>query len=584
MAYYFGKGQEKQPQAQATTSPMLAPRTPTGTQDVVSATALGVNVDPACIEGCRADRQNCIRGCEGRAEDPDCRGRCNEEFRKCKIDCEEPERTELACRNRKCVPVREGQGDEECMNSVAWADCGAECETDADCPEGQQCINGECVVTALYCCKKCIEGEIRQVQSATPCTPPISYSCDDPNDPQCGGACTSDEECQQQYGSNWRCVDGICKEFEYECETDADCKQYGEEYVCDNGVCKKIVTKRCTTDQECIDAWGEGYICKDGECVKEDGNGNGEGCEGGYKKPAGENCAFSYETKAFEGEAWCCPVEHPEIGEWEWPPEMQDAYEQLMAYFSELMGLGPYGGLGQFQLPDYLKDLFPQYAERAEGLLTPYELPEDIQNLMASLSGRAGEFLGKRPGYGEAAIQQMFGKGFEDIRAREQRMREQGSDWLKSQGLVGTGEGAGAMGDIAWQSEADITDLMRDIFLAGEEQKRADLYGYTGAAQDIVDRLSGLRFGEEQTSLGRLGEARGLTGQIGQMLFGEEAANMGRLGYGMDLKRMAQSIFGQGMDYNKIIEAINAARRGENQGALALIMQYLLGMGNLWSQ
>ena len=46
---------------------------------------------------------------------------------------------------------------------------------------------------------------------------------------------------------------------------------------------------------------------------------------------------------------------------------------------------------------------------------------------------------------------------------------------------------------------------------------------------------------------------------------------------------LAQSLFGTGMDYNTILEQINSARRGEAQGALALWMQYILGLANSWS-
>jgi hypothetical protein len=53
----------------------------------------------------------------------------------------------------------------------------------------------------------------------------------------------------------------------------------------------------------------------------------------------------------------------------------------------------------------------------------------------------------------------------------------------------------------------------------------------------------------------------------------------------MNLQRvgMAGDIFGRGLTYEQLREAINAARRGEGNQSLALFLQYLTNLINAWA-
>jgi len=159
--------------------------------------------------------------------------------------------------------------------------------------------------------------------------------------------------------------------------------------------------------------------------------------------------------------------------------------------------------------------------------LGEYKWPSELVNLYNRLMGRAGEYLSRKPGYSQAAIEAIYGKGYENIRNLEQARRQQAIADLQREGMLGTGAGMAALRQIPWQTEQNVSDVIRDVFLGQEAPKRTDLASYT----DI-----------------------------------------------------AQSLFGKGMNYQQILEAINAARRGEAQNALALWMQYLTNLMSSWAR
>lgn len=78
----------------------------------------------------------------------------------------------------------------------------------------------------------------------------------------------------------------------------------------------------------------------------------------------------------------------------------------------------------------------------------------------------------------------LFGKGFETVRGIGGRTREGVFDMLARQGLMGTGAAKGVAGDIAWQTERGITDLMR----WGEQWKY-------GQEQDVMNQILQYFFG-----------------------------------------------------------------------------------------
>ncbi len=153
--------------------------------------------------------------------------------------------------------------------------------------------------------------------------------------------------------------------------------------------------------------------------------------------------------------------------------------------------------------------------------LGEYKYPPEMQELMKLLLGRSKEFLGMPLGYSQDAIDAMFGKGFEGIRGQERGEREGLSKLLQSQGMTGTGTESKLVNDLSWTKEKNITDIARDIMIGNEVQKKKDV---------------------------------------------------------VDFSTMAQSLFGTGMSYEQILEAINSSRRGEANAALMALLQLFLGM------
>jgi hypothetical protein len=152
------------------------------------------------------------------------------------------------------------------------------------------------------------------------------------------------------------------------------------------------------------------------------------------------------------------------------------------------------------------------------GQLGEYGYPDWMKRLMEMLSGRAESMLNRPYGFGEDEMTQMFGKGFEKIRGQEGAARESIQRNLGSQGMLGTGAGQGMMAQVPIQTEKTISDLRRDMFLSNEEKKRQDELQFTEAARGI---------------------------------------------------------FGSGMGYEQMLEAINSGRRGEGNQLLMMLLQLL---------
>jgi hypothetical protein len=189
--------------------------------------------------------------------------------------------------------------------------------------------------------------------------------------------------------------------------------------------------------------------------------------------------------------------------------------------------------------------------------LPDYNLPPALQTLLDSLLGRAGEYLARKPGYSQSAMDAQFGKGYENIRNLGTAARGQAVSGLQREGMLGTGAGQAALRQIPWQTEKNVSDVVRDVFLGNEEQKRKDLESFT----NISSGLFGQGVGVEQMV---------------------EAINAERRGEERDYTGIANQLFGSGMTYNQILEAINASRRGEGQNALAMWMQYIMSLMSSW--
>ena len=157
--------------------------------------------------------------------------------------------------------------------------------------------------------------------------------------------------------------------------------------------------------------------------------------------------------------------------------------------------------------------------------LGEYQWPQELQDLYARLMGRAGDILDQPYGYSQSALDQLFGRGFENVRAQGGASREAMNRALGASGQLGTGTALKEMGRTAWGTEKSVADTMRDVFLANELQKREDQDKYTA---------------------------------------------------------IAQSLFGTGAGFQQVLEAINAGRRGEGQNALALFLSYITSLMNSW--
>jgi hypothetical protein len=189
--------------------------------------------------------------------------------------------------------------------------------------------------------------------------------------------------------------------------------------------------------------------------------------------------------------------------------------------------------------------------------LPDYALPPDLQSLRDSLIGRGSEYMARKPGYSQSALDAMFGKNYENVRNLGAATRGQALADLQREGMLGTGAGQAALRQIPWQTEKNVSDIVRDVFLGNEDQKRKDLEAYTNMASGLFGQGVGTE----------------------QMI---EGVNVGRRGEERDYTQIANQMFGSGMGYNQILESINASRRGEGQNALAMLMQYIMSLMSSW--
>jgi hypothetical protein len=150
-----------------------------------------------------------------------------------------------------------------------------------------------------------------------------------------------------------------------------------------------------------------------------------------------------------------------------------------------------------------------------------FNFSQDMQDLMGRLTGRANEYLNKKPGYGASALDNMFGQNFDKVRGAGEATRQQTRSDLASEGMLGTGSGASQLNQQAWNTEANVGETRRNIMLLNEAQKRDDMKSFT---------------------------------------------------------EIANGLLSQGLTYEQIRENINAVRRSEGLASLQMYLQYVLGM------
>lgn len=136
-----------------------------------------------------------------------------------------------------------------------------------------------------------------------------------------------------------------------------------------------------------------------------------------------------------------------------------------------------------------------------------WKMPDELQSLWGGLLTRANELLGAPLGYSQDAQDYMFGRGFEGLRGQESANRNTLLEGLSRSGMLDTGAGMGVLNQNAWNTQGSIADLMRDIYVKNEEQKKADMLANTQLAQSLFGTGLGASQLEEMLNAARRGEA-----------------------------------------------------------------------------
>jgi Cys-rich repeat protein len=195
--------------------------------------------DQQCDAGLCRPEPNCIAEvCDG--QDNDCDGQVDEDF------------------DLQTDPDHCGQCGTQCAQDEAClaGDCTlvVSCNSDADCPAGQVCVNGVC---APDVCEEDIDGDGYPTidcggpdcddadasvhPDATELCDGLDNNCDGQIDENCPPVCASDADC----AAGQVCISGLCW---LGCLADSDC-QASE--ICFNGACRLS----CAADSDCPASW-----------------------------------------------------------------------------------------------------------------------------------------------------------------------------------------------------------------------------------------------------------------------------------------------------------------------------------------
>jgi len=285
--------------------------------------------------------------------------------------------------------------------------------------------------------------------------------------------------------------------------------------TCINGVCKRdLVSTDCIPQGPCT----SDEACKGGTCVGYDKASKKMGnCDCG-KAPGGPTTGCPEGTgTAYAKNPTACPCG---VGYATITRKCATGYTLVTAHRTkEDWGASdiPYkeGATGTCECTQAIND----WSENKKGQLGEYKYPPEMQALMDLLLARGKEFMGLTPGFSQEAQDKMFGRGFENIRGQEAGQRTGMEQGLSRQGMLGTGAGQGMLNDLSWQTEGNVANLARDLFVGNEVKKKQDLLDYTSAAQGIL---------------------------------------------------------GSGMGFEQLLEAVNASRRGEGSASLQALIAWLL--------
>jgi len=408
--------------------------------------------------------------------------------------------------------------------------------------KGVPCSAGQQIMTdengREWCCDKAaISGACK---SDNECTGPNEHCLSKSTGQPCNGVCNDGQCTGGGQGANCRscgpdddCIDGKCA------KTGAVCVSCGPGYYCAaDGKCKKVGggPAGCETSDDC----SAGQVCVNGKCVpKKDVPGGGACtadsdcstyCQGkpGICDTSTQKCRCtgSIPFKPKPKKLGPCPEG---VGEKTYSGcACGREYTTMTGQCAEgyvhvpRSGTGWHGwkkgAVGRCECVKYCKENGYGSDCQGGGTVGEYKYPDWMQSLMKLFGARANALLQMPGGYSQSEINKMFGRGFENVRAQGAATREATEEQLSRAGMLGTGTATGTMANLASEQEGNITDLMRDIFLANQAQKRQDIKDYTS---------------------------------------------------------LAQGLFGTGMSYEQLQEAINAGRRGETRDLLTLYLTLL---------
>jgi len=198
---------------------------------------------------------------------------------------------------------------------------------------------------------------------------------------------------------------------------------------------------------------------------------------------------------------------------------------------------------GQYKFPAELNDLYLALIGKGKNLLTDWNFSPEMKSYMDALMGRGREALEKKPGYSESFLNAAMTGGADTMRRQAAATKAAQLRSLQSQGLLGTGAGQAAISDLDLTTSQGVGGMIRDLLISNEEKKKADYIDMTGLAQSV--------FGQG-------------------MEFEKTPATMN-----MERAKVAQLMFSTGMDYNTAMEMINAGRRGEGSANWAMWLEYI---------
>lgn len=159
--------------------------------------------------------------------------------------------------------------------------------------------------------------------------------------------------------------------------------------------------------------------------------------------------------------------------------------------------------------------------------LGEWQWPAEMRGLYDLIQSRAGQLLHKTPGFSPEALAEMFGSNFEKIRGAERGTREQVGETLASQGMLNTGTALDALSKVAMETEKNVGNAKRDVFLANEQQKRTDEQLYNELASNYFNQLMNYAGTEEGLNAARRGEANNMLSMLLQYYMGSMGSQGG---------------------------------------------------------